>query len=172
MRYSKERMTRILALIKEYQRHYPKVFDCKTARPLAIGIDKVLIAKGEHSKTLIRDTLAFHTTRDFYMGALVHSKHRYDLDGNRAGEVSAEHKNKAVQVLKTRAKLRRSARAQQAPAPIIAVKAAPGKPVVLRRTLIPSAPVAAPKETKSQPHTLRHPLLTLKKKASSRYAVD
>ncbi len=59
-------------------------------------------APGQFSKQQLSSFLRRHTGSTAYLNAVVKSTHRYDLDGNEAGEVSAEHKQVARDELNRR----------------------------------------------------------------------
>jgi sRNA-binding protein len=59
-------------------------------KPLAIGIDKALIATGILKPFEVGQVLRAYTRRRMYQAALVAGGPRYDLDGNVAGEVTLE----------------------------------------------------------------------------------
>jgi ProP effector len=77
--------------------------DCK---PLAIGIHKQLMArKPELDKNKVRAALHGHTASSRYLKALTEGAPRLDLDGQPAGEVTAEQQAVAVKTLRDRIKL-------------------------------------------------------------------
>jgi ProP effector len=89
-------------LLKQLEQQFP-VF--QSASPLAIGVDKQLVARlpGVEKKAL-RIALALHTNSTRYLKVMEKALQRFDLDGNAAGEVTEEHRTRASEVLKERFK--------------------------------------------------------------------
>ena len=74
-------------------------------RPLAIGIHKQLMERQpDLDKNQVRTALHNHTAATRYLKALVEGAPRLDLDGNPAGEVTAEQQKQAVTTLRDRLK--------------------------------------------------------------------
>lgn len=71
--------------------------------PLSIGIHKVI---EERLPTLgaknLRNALKVHTSSTRYLKVLAHAETRFDLDGNPAGEVTAEERQRALDTLRDR----------------------------------------------------------------------
>jgi ProP effector len=90
------------ALLKQLQQEYPAFRDCL---PLAIGIDKQLLAKmpGLDRKTM-RAALGIHTGSMRYLRAMEKAKIRYDLDGTPGAEVTDTHRQHAKEQLQQRFK--------------------------------------------------------------------
>ena len=80
---------------------------------LRIQADIQQRAPGEFARQALSAFLRRHTGSTGYLVALTKSPHRYDLDGNPAGEPSAEHRQAAVDELARRRELNR-ARVEQA----------------------------------------------------------
>lgn len=77
----------------------------RTSMPLAIGIDKQIIARlPEIDRKLLRNTLAMHTRSSHYLMQTAKAKARFDLDGNAVAEVTESHRTHASTILKERAK--------------------------------------------------------------------
>lgn len=77
----------------------------KDSKPLAIGINKLLLARlPEIDNKVLRTTLRHHTSSVRYLKAMEKATLRYDLDGNPAGEVTDEQRQHAADVLKERFK--------------------------------------------------------------------
>ena len=92
----------VRALHKELQEKF-SVF--RDNLPLAIGIDKQLIARiPELDRKTLRNALGFHTNGLRYLKAMAKATVRFDLDGNSAGEVMEIHRSHASTVLQERAK--------------------------------------------------------------------
>jgi ProP effector len=72
----------------------PDVFDIERPKPLAIGIDRELIAFGMEQEA-IGDALRWWTKRPGYFRALAAGGPRYALDGSEAGVVSDEDSSSA-----------------------------------------------------------------------------
>lgn len=89
-------------LLKQLEQQFP-VF--QSASPLAIGIDKQVLARlpGIDKKAL-RIALGLHTNSTRYLKAMEKAQQRFDLDGNVAGEVPDEHRARASEALKERFK--------------------------------------------------------------------
>lgn len=90
------------ALIKVLQ----EKFECfREFRPLAIGIDKQILARlPEVSPKILRRALAFHTRSTPYLKAMSGASVRYDLDGNTGEAVPEEHRAYALELLRSRLK--------------------------------------------------------------------
>jgi len=90
------------ALIKSLQAQF-SVF--REHQPLAIGIDKQIIARlPDLPKKTLRMALGFHTHSMPYLKAMANATVRYDLDGNPGEAVPEEHRAHALDELKTRLK--------------------------------------------------------------------
>ena len=89
-------------LLKELKEKFATFRDCK---PLAIGIDKQLLAliPGLDRK-LLRIALGIHTNSLPYLKAIEKATTRFDLEGNAADEVSDAHRAHAAETLKERFK--------------------------------------------------------------------
>jgi ProP effector len=90
------------ALLKQLQADYT-VF--RQAKPLAIGIDKQLVARlPELNRKLLRIALGMHTNSLQYLKGMEKATIRFDLDGNTAAEVTDEHRAHAAEILRERFK--------------------------------------------------------------------
>lgn len=88
------------ALLKELQAQYVVFREC---RPLAIGVDKQLLAaRPELDRKLLRLALRTHTASVRYLKAMEKASQRFDLDGQAVAEVSEEHRAHAAQTLRER----------------------------------------------------------------------
>lgn len=89
-------------LLKELQEKFPVFRDCQ---PLAIGIDKQLMARlpGLERKPL-RIALGIHTHSLRYLKASEKAAARVDLDGQPAGEITPEQRLHASEQVKERLK--------------------------------------------------------------------
>ncbi len=86
------------ALLKELQ--YVVFREC---RPLAIGVDKQLLAaRPDLDRKLVRLALRTHTASVRYLKAMEKASQRFDLDGQDVAEVSEEHRAHAAQTLRER----------------------------------------------------------------------
>jgi ProP effector len=91
------------ALLAQLQAEFPVFRDCK---PLAIGIHKQLLErKPDLDKNKVRVALHGHTASSRYLKVLMEGTPRLDLDGQPAGEVTAEQQEVAVKTLRDRIKL-------------------------------------------------------------------
>ncbi len=88
------------ALLKELQEQYVVFREC---RPLAIGVDKQLLAaRPELERKVLRLALRTHTASVRYLKAMEKATQRFDLEGNPAAEVSDEHRAHATEQLRER----------------------------------------------------------------------
>ena len=75
----------------------------RNGQPLAIGIHKAIKARlpdiGEGS---LRIALKGYTASTKYLKVIANGKQRFDLDGNPAGEVTAEQRQQALEMIKER----------------------------------------------------------------------
>lgn len=89
-------------LLKSLQENFA-VF--RENRPLAIGVDKQIIAREPGvNRKMLRIALGLHTHSVPYLKAMEKATVRFDLDGNAAGEVPAEHRKHAADTLRERFK--------------------------------------------------------------------
>ncbi|MES2073445.1 MAG: ProQ/FinO family protein [Pseudomonadota bacterium] len=90
------------ALLKQLQSDFVAFRD---TLPLAIGIDKQILAKlPELDRKILRIALGLHTKSPRYMHVMAKATARFDLEGNQGEAVTDEHRNHAVLMLKERAK--------------------------------------------------------------------
>lgn len=88
------------ALLKLLQERFTVFRD---VRPLAIGIDKqVLAVLPDLDRKALRTALRMHVGAARYLKAMEKASERFDLDGNAVAEVSAEHREHAAATLKER----------------------------------------------------------------------
>ena len=88
------------ALIKILQEKYAVFRD---SQPLAIGIDKQLLAcDPELNRKTMRVALGLHTNSSRYLKSMEKATHRFDLDGTRGEEVTDAHRSHAAELLKER----------------------------------------------------------------------
>ena len=91
-------------LLKQLQMEFPVIAEY---RPLAIGIDKQLLAtRPATDRKQLRVALGMHTHSVRYLKAMQEGTQRFDLQGAAAGEVSAEQRALASQALLERFKKR------------------------------------------------------------------
>lgn len=74
---------------------------------LRVHADVQQRAPGQFTRRVLSAFMARHTTTSAYLRALVESPHRYDLDGQAAGDVAEEHRQAAREELARRRALRR-----------------------------------------------------------------
>ena len=87
-------------LLKEFQEKFA-VF--REYMPLAIGIDKQLIAQlPELDRKVLRTALGIHTNSTRYLKVMTKAMVRVDLEGNNADEVTDEHRTHASKALRER----------------------------------------------------------------------
>lgn len=77
----------------------------RDAQPLAIGIHKTIKERlPDLSKDQVGRALKIHTGSTRYLKSLARAEQRFDLDGNPAGEVTAEQREAAAKLVKERFK--------------------------------------------------------------------
>lgn len=87
-------------LLKDLQESFPVLRDC---RPLAIGIDKQLMARlPDMDRKVLRIALGIHTHSLRYLKAMEKAALRTDLEGNPAGEITQEQRTHASELIKER----------------------------------------------------------------------
>jgi ProP effector len=95
-------VTSARALLKQLQHQFPAFRNCL---PLAIGIDKQLVARiPELDRKTMRAALGIHTGSLRYLRAMEKATVRYDLDGAPGAEVTDVHRAHAKEVLQQRFK--------------------------------------------------------------------
>jgi ProP effector len=89
-------------LLKELQEKFAVFRDCQ---PLAIGIDKQIIAQTpDVSRKQLRTALGIHTHSLRYLKEMEKATVRHNLDGSTADEITEEHRTHASASLKERLK--------------------------------------------------------------------
>jgi ProP effector len=79
---------------------FPVIRNCQ---PLAIGIHKTIKARlPDLGEGALRFALKQHTASTKYLKAISSGSQRFDLDGNPAGEITAEQRQQALDALKER----------------------------------------------------------------------
>lgn len=90
------------ALLKELQEKFAVFRD---AQPLAIGIDKQLLARlPDLDRKVLRTALRFHTHSLRYLKSMEKAMVCFDLDGNPADEVTEAHRSHASETIRERFK--------------------------------------------------------------------
>lgn len=90
------------SLLKQFQQQFPAFKNCL---PLAIGIDKQILARlPELDRKTLRTALGIHTGSLRYLRTMEKAKVRYDLDGNPGEEVTDLHRHHARDTLQQRFK--------------------------------------------------------------------
>jgi sRNA-binding protein len=91
-------------------RKYPSAFfpkDSTETEPLAIGVAKNLAQDNPDVPWLVVvEVLKRYTAKDRYQRALATRPHRVNLDGSIFGEVTPQHRERAIEVLSKRQELR------------------------------------------------------------------
>ena len=88
------------ALLKTLQENFPVFRDYS---PLAIGIDKQLLAKlPEIDRKLLRIALGMHSHSLRYLKTIEKATHRMHLDGTIGDEIAAAHRTHATETLRER----------------------------------------------------------------------
>ena len=92
---------------EQLRQRFPALF-AGTPKPVKLRIqaDIQQRAPGVFSKAALSAFLRRHTGRTGYLIALTRAPHRFDLDGAAAGEISAEHRQAALDELQRRRTLR------------------------------------------------------------------
>jgi len=90
------------ALLKKLQADFAVFRDCQ---PLAIGIDKQLLARlPELERKTLRIALGIHTNSLRYLKVMEKATIRFDLDGNTTDEVTDTHRAYATEAVRERLK--------------------------------------------------------------------
>jgi len=90
------------ALLKEFQEKFSVFRDCQ---PLAIGVDKQLLARlPELDRKVLRMALGIHTKSLRYLKVMEKATARFDLDGQTADEVTELHRAHAAELIRERFK--------------------------------------------------------------------
>ncbi|MCB4359255.1 ProQ/FINO family protein [Quatrionicoccus australiensis] len=90
------------ALLKKLQADFPVFRD---SQPLAIGIDKQLLARlPDLERKTLRVALGIHTNSLRYLKVMEKATVRFDLDGNTADEVTDAHRAHALEAIRERLK--------------------------------------------------------------------
>lgn len=88
------------SLLKDLQEQYVVFREC---RPLAIGVDKQLLAaRPELDRKVLRLALRSHTASVRYLKTMEKATQRFDLDGNAVADVADEHRTHATEMLRER----------------------------------------------------------------------
>jgi ProP effector len=98
------------------QQHFPALFGAASVvRPLKLHIQADIQARapGVFTKAALSHFLRRYTASGAYLNALARSPQRYDLDGQPAGEVSAEHRQGARDELARRRQVQDAQRADE-----------------------------------------------------------
>lgn len=86
----------------------------RDALPLAIGIHKTILERmPELTKAQVGRAMKLHTGSTRYLKGLSNAEQRVDLDGNPAGEVTAEQREAATKLVKERFKKAAERRKEQ-----------------------------------------------------------
>jgi hypothetical protein len=91
------------ACAAQLRQHFPALFS-GAPKPLKLRIQADIQARvpGVFAKAALSAFLRRHTGRTGYLIALTRAAHRFDLDGAPAGEISAEHRQAAIDELARR----------------------------------------------------------------------
>lgn len=88
------------AMLKRLQAQSPAFRDTK---PLALRIDSSILERfSDFDRKNLRIALRMYTASTKYLKAVERGEQRFDLDGNPAGEVTAEQRQHAAETLKER----------------------------------------------------------------------
>lgn len=89
-------------LLKDLQQKFPTFQECK---PLAIGIDKQLIAAiPELNRKILRIALGIHTNSLQYLKGMEKATVRFNLAGEEADQITDAHRAHATEILRERSK--------------------------------------------------------------------
>lgn len=99
----------------ELAQRFPALFGAGVSLPVKLKIQADLQerAPGVFSRKVLSGFLHRHTTSTAYLKALVSSPHRFDLDGQPAGDLSDEHRLAAEAELARRRELHQARRAAE-----------------------------------------------------------
>jgi len=99
---------------EQLRQQFPALF-AGTTKPLKLRIQADIQARapGMFTKAALSAFLRRHTGRTGYLVALTKASQRFDLDGAPAGEISAEHRQAALDELTRRRGLRAAREAEQ-----------------------------------------------------------
>jgi ProP effector len=87
-------------LLEQLRQTFAVIRECQ---PLAIGIHKAIIERiADIDKAQLKSVMKAHTASTRYLKSLSQGSSRFDLDGNAAGEISAEQRDQATAALKER----------------------------------------------------------------------
>jgi len=90
------------SLLKKLQADFAVFRD---SQPLAIGIDKQLLARmPDIQRKILRVALGIHTNSMRYLKVMEKATVRFDLDGNSTDEVTDEHRKHASETIRERLK--------------------------------------------------------------------
>ena len=90
------------ALLKSFQEKYPVFQEFK---PLAIGIDKALLAEEPGlDRKLLRVALGIHTHSFRYLKSVEKASGRFNLDGSPGGDLPVAHRQYAANILRERSR--------------------------------------------------------------------
>lgn len=102
-RKNRKKLERLVSL-------WPDAFNLENPRPLAIGIDKALVADIDRRQLSgagsLRFSLGLYVHRSAYIKALAAGGQRYDLNGKPHGEVTTEQQERAKAQRKQKKTLR------------------------------------------------------------------
>ncbi len=122
--------------------HFPALFGAGRALPIKLRIQTDIQQRvpGVFSRKSLSIFLHRHTTSTPYIKALLNSPHRFDLDGQPAGEVAEEHRAAATEELARRQAIVQARRAAERDAQRLAQRQAQAD----MRAAAPGAPDGAP----------------------------
>lgn len=103
---------------RQLKERFPALFAGNAAKPLKLRIQADLKerAPGVFTKAVLSAFLRRHTGTTAYLIALTKAEHRFDLDGQPAGEITDEHRQVAQEELDRRRAVHQERRAQEAQA--------------------------------------------------------
>jgi ProP effector len=99
----KKARERFLAAKTWLEDTFPKAFNFKDPKPLKLNIEQdIFRVESPFSRRLIRKVIACYVRTTAYLKSIAREDGRYDLQGERAGEVRQVEKDHALQQLKQR----------------------------------------------------------------------
>lgn len=103
---------------RQLKERFPALFAGSAAKPLKLRIQADIKerAPGVFTKAVMSAFLRRHTGTTAYLIALTKAEHRFDLDGQPAGEITDEHRQVAQEELDRRRAVHQERRAQEAQA--------------------------------------------------------
>lgn len=123
--FTKEEISSAIALL---EKKYPKLFSMENPKPLKVGVFNEVVVSGDWNKQLLKKALRTYVQSKAYYLSCSSASYRYDLNGDKVGEISADNKENAI--LKLRELIGRFNMPEKYPD--LALKGKPPTPPILR----------------------------------------